>query len=79
MPKDPSQEAQNLAGGHFDLVQPLAGPDPATQLEIAQKIHQHYKALPTPKKKSQFLAKGLVIPFLCVTLSLTTLQSTSTG
>jgi hypothetical protein len=78
MPKEPSQEAQNLTGGHFDLVQPVAGPDPATQLMIAQKIHQHYKALPTSFKKSQFLPKGLVIPYLCITLSLTTLQSTST-
>jgi hypothetical protein len=78
MPKEPSQEAQNLTGGHFDLVQPVAGPDPATQLMIAQKIHQHYKDLPTSFKKSQFLAKGLVIPYLCITLSLTTLQGTST-
>ena len=77
MPKEPSQEAQNLTGGHFDLVQPVAGPDPAMQLMIAQKIHQHYKALPTSFKKSQFLAKGLVIPDLCITLSLTTLQDTS--
>jgi len=78
MPKEPSQEAQDLTGGHFDLVQPVAGPDPVTQLMIAQKIHQHYKALQTPFKESQFLAKGLVIPYLCITLSLTTLQSTST-
>jgi len=77
MPKEPSQEAQNLTGGHFDLAQPAAGPDPVTQLMIAQKIHQHYKALPTSFKKSQFLAKGLVIPYLCITLSLTTLQGTS--
>ena len=66
MLKEPSQEAQNLTGSHFDLVQPVAGPDPAMQLMIAQKIHQHYKALPTSFKKSQFLAKGLVIPYLCV-------------
>jgi len=77
MPKEPSQEAQNLTGGHFDLAQPVAGPDPVTQLMIAQKIHQHYKALPTSFKKSQFLAKSLVIPYLCITLSLTTLQGTS--
>ena len=77
MLKEPSQEAQNLTGGHFDLVLPVAGPDPVTQLMIAQKIHQHYKALPTSFKKSQFLAKGLVIPDLCITLSLTTLQDTS--
>ncbi len=77
MLKDPSQEAQNLTGGHFDLVNPVAGPDPATQLMIAQKILEHYKALPTPIKKSQFLPKGLVIPYLCITLSLTTLQTTS--
>jgi len=69
MPKEPSQEAQNLTGGHFDLVQPVAGPDPATQLMIAQKIHRHYKALPTSFKKSQFLAKGLVIPYFCVTIT----------
>jgi len=78
MPKEPSQEAQNLTDGHFDLVQPVAGPDPVTRLMIAQKIHQHYKALPTSFKKSQFLAKGLVIPYLCISLSLTTLQITST-
>jgi len=77
MAKEPSQEAQNLTGGHFDLARPGAGPDPAMQLMIAQKIHQHYKALPTSFKKSQFLAKGLVIPDLCITLSLTTLQDTS--
>lgn len=78
MPKEPSQEAQNLTGGHFDLVEPVAGPDPAMQLMIAQKIYQHYKALPSTVKKSQFLAKGLVIPYFCITLSLTTLQSMST-